>query len=152
MIKFKIIFGEEGYFQSKDFRNEVLSGEMNYPENKDDFDEKAYHIIGRENDVVMCYGRLYETSKYTFSIDKVCVNKEDRMQYVGDTILRALEDRAVSLIGAIINIKAPKDAWEFFLHEDYHDVGEEFIEDGVTYKMMKKDLTKVRGCRGGCKK
>lgn len=151
MIKFKIIKGIEGFNQSKEFREKILKDEMNLPEFLDENEEKAYHILGRENDEVMCYGRLYKIGEYVFSIDKVCVKKEDRKQYVGDTILRALEDRAVGEIGTIIMVNAPQNAWEFFEHEDYVAL-DEYEENGIKYKKMKKDLTKVRGCRGGCKK
>lgn len=152
MIKFKYVYGEEGYEQSKEFRKTILHDEMNYKEEKDSHDADAIHFIGREEGVIICYGRMYRIAEYTFCIDKVCVNKADRMQYVGDTVLRALEDRAVSEIGTTITIKATKDSFEFFEHEGYFDVGEEFLEDGIIYKKMKKDLTKVRGCKGGCHK
>ena len=151
MIKFKIIKGLEGYNQAKDFRRQVLKNEMNLPEFSDENEDIAFHIIGRENDEVMCYGRLYKIGDYVFSIDKVCVKKEDRKQYVGDTILRALEDKAVGEIAAFIMVLAPQNAWDFFEHEDYIAL-EEYEENGILYKKMKKDLTKVRGCRGGCHK
>ena len=125
---------------------------MNFPEEYDEHDADAFHIIGREEGIVMCYGRMYKIADYTFSIDKVCVNKIDRKQYVGDTILRALEDRAVGEIGSMIYVKAPKNAVEFFEHEGYVGIDNEYEEDGITYLRMKKDLTKVRGCRGGCHK
>ena len=152
MIKFKFVPGEEGYLQSKEFRKEILLNEMKYNEDKDEYDNQAIHIIGRENDIVMCYGRLYKTGDYVFSIDKVCVNKEDRMQYVGDTIMRALEDRAVGEIAVFITTVVPEPAWEFFTHEGYEKDGDEFLENGISYLKMTKDLTKIRGCRGGCHK
>ena len=152
MIKFKIIKGIDGYNQAKDFREKILKDEMKFPEFSDDKEDMAFHIIGRENDEVMCYGRLYKIGEYVFSIDKVCVKKEDRMQYVGDTILRALEDKAVGEIASLIKVEAPESAWEFFEHEDYVAVDEAYSENNIKYKKMKKDLTKVRGCRGGCHK
>ena len=152
MIKFKFVRGEDGYEQSKEFRNEILQLEMNYPEAHDEHDGDAFHIIGRENDIIICYGRMYRVSDYAFVIDKVCVNPDDRRQYVADTILRALEDRAVCEIGAIIYVTVPDEAREFFEHEDYIAICEPFEENSITYTKMKKDLTKVRGCRGGCHK
>ena len=151
MIKFKIIKGIEGYNQAKDFRRQVLKNEMNLPEFFDENEENAFHIIGRENDEVMCYGRLYKIGDYVFSIDKVCVKREDRKQYVGDTILRALEDKAVGEIATFIMVLVPQNAWEFFEHEDYITL-DEYEENGILYRKMKKDLTKIRGCRGGCHK
>lgn len=152
MIKFKYVYGEEGYEQSKEFRKIIFCDEMNYKEEKDAHDDSAIHFIGREEDVIMSYGRMYKIADYTFCIDKVCVNKADRRQYVGDTVMRALEDKAVAEIGTTIVTKATKESFEFFGHEGYFDIGEEFEEDGIVYKKMKKDLTKVRGCKGGCHK
>ena len=149
MIKFKIIFGDDGYFQGKDFRYNILHNELNFSDSYEETDKKAFHIVGRENDEVMCYARLYKTGDYVFCIDKIAVKKEDRMQYVGDTLIRALEDKAVSEIAALIVTVVPENAWEFFKHEDYVQVGEIFTKDRINYKTMKRDLTKVRGCRGG---
>ena len=67
-------------------------------------------------------------------------------------MIRALEDKAVSLIGALISVNVPENAWEFFEHEEYVPVGDIFVDNGVKYKKMKRDLTKIRGCRGGCHK
>ncbi len=149
MIKFKIVFGDDGYLQGKDFRYTILHNEMNFSDSYEEYDKNAFHIIGRENDEVMCYARLYKTGDYVFCIDKIAVKKEDRMQYVGDTLIRALEDKAVCEIAALIVTTVPESAWNFFEHEDYVQVGDEFLENGVKYKKMKRDLTKVRGCRGG---
>ena len=152
MIKFKFVRGEDGYEQSREFREKILKNEMNFPEAHDEHDSDCIHFIGREEGIIMCYGRMYKIAEYTFSIDKVCVEKDDRMQYVGDTVLRALEDRIVGEIGSMIYIKSPKSALEFFEHEGYVCIADEFEEDGIIYIKMKKDLTKVRGCRGGCHK
>lgn len=152
MIKFKIIFGEEGYLQGKDFRYEILHDEMNFEDGFEEADKNAFHIVGREEGVVMCCARLHKTGDYVFCIDKMAVRKEDRQQYVGDTMIRALEDKAVSQIGAVILSQVPENAWAFFEHEDYVQVDDIYECDGVRYKKMKRDLTKIRGCRGGhCK-
>ena len=72
--------------------------------------------------------------------------------YVADTMLRALEDKAVSMISSQIFVDAPKNTFEFFIHEGYVDENLDYIKDEVLFKKLKKDLTKVRGCRGGCQK
>lgn len=151
MIKFKIIKGEEGYLQSKDFRHSILCDEMGFSDEFEEEDKLAYHIVGREEGEVICSARFYKTGDYIGTIDKICVRKEDRKQYVADTMIRALEDKAVSEITAIIISQASENAWEFFEHEGYTAI-DEYTENGVNYKKMKRDLTKVRGCRGGCHK
>lgn len=152
MIKFKIIYGEEGYSQCRDFRYDILHNEMNFEDGFEEADKNAYHIVGREDGVVMCSARLYKIGDYTFSIDKLAVRKEDRLQYVADTMLRALEDKAVSLVAAFIITHVPQNAWEFFEHEGYVSVDDIYEVNSIKYKKMKRDLTKIRGCRGGsCK-
>ena len=152
MIKFKMITGIQGYEKGYEFRHGILADEMGYTDEKDEIDDIATHIVGVENGKIICYGRLYPAGEYAYGIDKVCVNKADRKQYVADTILRAFEDRAVGNMAGIIIVSVPSDAVEFFLHEDYFKTGEEYVNEGITYYKMKKDLTKVRGCRGGCRK
>ena len=152
MIKFKMITGTQGYMEGYAFRHGILSGEMGLPDEKDEIDDTAIHIVGKENEKVICYARLYPAGDYTYAIDKLCVNKADRKQYVADTILRAFEDRAVSNMAGIILVDAPESAAEFFLCEDYFKTGEEYTKGDIKYYKMKKDLTKVRGCRGGCGK
>lgn len=150
MIKFKLIHGLEGYEHTKDFRKKILCDEMGFIDGLEEIDKDAIHMHGRENDEVICCARLHKIADYVYCIDKVAVSPKDRRQYVGDTMIRALEDKAVSLVGALISVVVPENAWEFFEHEDYVTVGDIFIENGVKYKKMKRDLTKVRRCRGGC--
>lgn len=152
MIKFKIIKGTDGSTACADFRKKIFSEEYGLADEPDGNDEKAFHIIGVENGEIICCGRLYKTGDYVFCIDKIAVRACDRKQYVGDTVIRALEDRAVTETGAIIMTSVPENAWQFFEHEDYKPVGEEYEENGILYRNMKRDLTKIRGCRGGIKK
>lgn len=146
MIKFKLIPDLAGYEFCKDFRKEIFNDDI------EETDKNAIHMFGFENGEVICCARLYKTGDYTFCIDKVGVAKKDRKQYVGDTMIRALEDKAVSLIGAVISTNVPQSAWDFFEHEGYSPVGDSYVENGIIYKKMKRDLTKIRGCRGGCHK
>lgn len=152
MIRFKLIKGINGYNLCAHFRKSILSDEVGLSDCFDSHDENAFHIIGKENDEIICCARLYKTGNYLFCIDKMAVRKQDRLQYVGDTMIRALEDRAVTEMGAVIMTQVPQNAWEFFSREDYAAVGEDYTENGVIYKNMKRDLTKIRGCRGGHKK
>ena len=152
MIKFKILKGTDGSTACRDFRKAILSDECRLLDEPDGNDEKAFHIIGVENGEIICCGRLYKTGDYVYCIDKTAVRACERKQYVGDTVIRALEDRAVSEMGAIIMTSVPQNAWQFFEHEGYLPVGEEYTENGILYKTMKRDLTKIRGCRGGQKK
>lgn len=132
MIIFKIREGTDGYEMTKEFRRKYFNTAA-----PDAHDASALHIAGFENGRVICSGRMYEQDSMRFIIDKLSVEPENRRQYVGDTILRALEDKAVQLMHAFITVFPTPDSRDFFLHEGYSG------SDSMT-----KDLTKVRPCRG----
>lgn len=132
MITFKMKTGLEGYEMTKDIRQKYLGTGT-----ADSHDEAALHIAGYENGIVICSGRLYSRDNISCVIDNVTVDEDNRLQYVGDTVLRALEDKAVGMIKAIVRITPNEESRKFFEAEGYIGADE-----------MKKDLTKVRGCRG----
>lgn len=152
MIKFKLVNGKEGYEKTKEIREKLLSLEKDIPYEYEKTDDEAIHIYGEYKDRLICYARMYKSSEYTFSIDKIVVDTDFRKKYVADTIIRAFEDRAVALGVGLIKSKVSEGAWEFFEHEGYECVGDVFEENKVLYKLMKRDLTKIRGCKGGCHK
>ena len=132
MITFKLIKGDAGYEATKELREKYLStGE------KDSYDDIALHIAGYENGKVICSGRMYEKDSISNIIDNVTVDEFNRLQYVGDTVLRAFEDKAVQMMKAFIYVNTTEDSKAFFEAEGY-------LGDGV----RRKDLTKVRGCKG----
>lgn len=132
MITFKIKKGLEGYELTKDFREEYLKSGK-----KDKADEAAFHIAGFERDKIICSGRMYVFDELTCVIDNVIVDKDNRKQYIGDTILRAFEDKAVQLAKSFIKVIPTEEAKGFFKAEGYDGEDE-----------MKKNLAVVRGCRG----
>lgn len=132
MITFKIKSGLEGYELTKDLREEYLgTGKA------DEFEESAIHIAGFEHGKVICVGRMYILDTMTCMIDNVIVDTDNRLQYVGDTILRAFEDRAVQLARAFIKVVPTEESRGFFLAEGYEGENE-----------MRKNLAKIRGCKG----
>lgn len=135
MIVFKIKEGLEGYNMTRDFRKEYLD-----TFSKDSKDSIAYHVAGFEGEKIICTGRMYIKDERTCVVDNLAVDEENRKVYVGDTVLKIFEDRAVSFMRSFVEVTPTESSREFFVHEGY--VGDE---------VMKKDLTKVRGCRG-CKK
>ncbi len=133
MITFKLKEGLEGFEMTRALRKEYLSTEA------DEREACAIHIAGYENGKVICAGRMYAVSSIKCIIDNVIVEESNRLQYVGDTILRALEDKAVQMMRAFIGVIPTEESRQFFLAEGYSGDDE-----------MIKDLTKVRSCRG-CK-
>ena len=148
MLEFKFVYGENGCKLAMDTRNEVFAAEMGMNTISDDNDNGAYHFVGYDKTVQVAAARLYEIADSCFKIDLAAVKKNYRRQHIGELIMRALADKAVSLEGRSIILEAPLDLKPFFLREDYVPYGDEFDKDGRRYIMMKKDLSKIRLCCG----
>ncbi len=147
MLEFKFIFGENGYEIAKDLRESVFAGELSQ-ETRDDFEDKAYHFVGYDKIVQISAARLLQISDNDFKISFVAIKKDYRGQYVGDLVMRALADKAMSLRGTNIILEAPVDTKGFFEFEGYEEYGDTFEKGGKLHIMMKKDLTKIQPCRG----
>ncbi len=137
MLRFKLIQGDDGFSKTNAFQKNIFEKEMNIQIEKDEEDSVAWHIIGYDGDIEIAAARISKKSEGIFSIDRVCVKKEYRLQYVGDTVLRALEDKAVQLKGYLIEIEAFGEALEFFKKEGYNEDGRK--DNSV---LMFKDLSK----------
>ena len=77
------------------------------------------------------------------------MKKGYRGQYVGDTLMRALEDKAVRLGAAFIELYAQEQAVGFYRKQGYEPISELIIHEGEPHMRMRRDLSKIRGCRGG---
>lgn len=151
MYEFKLIYGKEGYEKTKELREAVFMEEQGFSYDADDKDEISWHIAGYEKGLLMSSARMFQIGDGVFTIGRVAVKKEYRGQYVGDTLLRALEDKAVQLKGYLIEIGAQEQAVGFYEKEGYTKNGKEYDVEGVKHFEMIKDLTKpFRRCEG-CK-
>ena len=147
MLKFKFIFGKNGYDITKDLRESVFACELS-EEATDEFEDKAYHFVGYDKIVQISAARLLKLSEKDFKISFVAIKEDYRRQYVGDLVMRALADKAMSLGGINIILESPVSIKGFFEFEGYEEYGEEFEKSSKPYIMMKKDLTKIQPCRG----
>lgn len=148
MLQFKLIENRPGYELAKAVREEVFMAEQGYPFDYDQRDETAWHIIGWDGDTAIAAGRLFQIDGYVFGIGRIAVKKEYRGQYIGDTVMRALEDKAVQLGAAFIELYAQVQAVGFYQKQGYASIGEPCIYDGTPHQKMRRDLSKIRGCRG----
>lgn len=151
MLEFKFILGEIGYKVAEVSRAKIFRDELGYAEISDNFDEKALHFVGYDGIVQVGSCRLVQLDKDYFSVSYLGVKPEYRRQYVGDLMMRAVQDKVLSLGGKYIVLESPVVVKDFFVFEDYEPMGEVFSVDGRDYIKMKKDVTIVRPCRG-CKK
>jgi len=151
MLEFKFILGEIGYKVAELSRNKIFRDELGYEEITDNFDKEAYHFVGYDKICQIGSCRLIQLDDEHFSISYLGVIPEYRGEYVGDLIMRAVQDKALSLGGKYIVLETPVSVKGFFEFEDYEVIGDTFTVNGREYVKMKKDITVIRPCRG-CKK
>jgi len=148
MLKFQLIYGENGYKITKDLRKKLFSDELGYQEFTDDLEADSWHIVGYEEIRQMGVGRMTEIDNETFKVSYVALDKDYRRQYVGDLVMRALADKAERLGAKFMIVDAPVSLKAFFEFENYEVCGEEFMKNNEPHIPMKKDLTKKMPCRG----
>ena len=148
MLKFQLIYGENGYKITKDLRKRLFQGELGYSEFTDDLESESWHIVGYEEIHQMGLGRMTEVDEETYHVSYVALEKEYRRQYVGDLVMRALADKAERLGARYMTAEAPVSLKAFLEFENYETCGEEFIKNDEPHILMKKDLTKKMPCRG----
>ena len=151
MLQFKMIYGAEGYETARAVRERVFMQEQGFSFDKDEKDETAYHIAGWDGDRLIAAGRLFKVDDGVYTIGRVAVDADYRGQYVGDTVMRALEDKAVQLGAAFIRLYAQEQALGFYEKQGYVRQGALLPGDIANHWLMEKDLSKIRGCRG-CKR
>ena len=149
MLEFRFIAGKNGYKIAEDMRKQIFADELGMSEFTDELEEFSYHFVGYEKIVQIGIARLTQLDEQNFNIAFVGVKEDYRHQYVGDLIMRALQDKAVNLGGKMIYIETPVLQKGFFEFLDYEEYGDGFEKDGIAYIRMKKDLTKPqKGCKG----
>lgn len=151
MLEFKFIMGKTGYEVAKISRSKIFEDELGYKEISDEADELAYHFIGYDKASQIGSCRLTKIDDEYYRVSYLGVISEYRRQYVGDLMMRAVQDKVLSLGGKYIVLEAPVREKGFFEFEDYEAFGEGFIANGEECVKMKKDITVIRPCRG-CKK
>jgi len=150
MLEFKLVYGKDGYEITKELREKVFMKEQGFSYDADELDETSWHIAGFDKGNVIAAARMYKKAEGVFVIGRVAVDKEYRRQYIGDTLLRALEDKAVNQKGWLIEINSQETAVEFYEKEGYEKTGKTHDEEGVLHFGMTKDLTKPFKRCDGC--
>ena len=139
MLEFTFVYGENGHMLTKELTKEIFGRELSY----DDDGAEAVYIVGYDKITQIAAGRFLMKSETVCRIDFVGVREDYRRQYVGDLVIKAIEDKAKSLGIKTAVLESPRTALPFFEFEGYENLGE--TEDVIK---MKKDLTKEHKCRG----
>ena len=147
MLKFQLIYGENGYKITKDLRKKLFGDELGW-EYTDELECDSWHIVGYEEIRQMGVGRMTEIDSETYHISFVALEKDYRRQMVGDLVMRALADKAERLGAKYVTADVPVSLKGFFEFENYEDAGAEFVKNGEAHIPMRKDLTKKMPCRG----
>jgi predicted GNAT family N-acyltransferase len=150
MFEFKLIYGMDGYEHARSVREKVFMDEQGFSFDADELDSISWHIIGYDKGKIIAAARMYQKDGGVFSIGRVAVDAEYRGQYIGDTLMRALEDKTVQLKGYAVEIGAQEGAVGFYEKEGYEKTGKTYAVEGIKHCEMIKDLSKVKKRCGCC--
>jgi len=123
-------------------RSEVFVVEQNCVyQDIDGKDEKALHVIGKKNNIIVAYTRIFKPGDYFInaSIGRVVVSEENRQYKYGYYIMEA----SIKTVKEYFNTTTIKLSAQLYLKKFYNnlgfkEVGEEYLEDGVPHIMMVK--------------
>ncbi|SHJ74635.1 ElaA protein [Arenibacter nanhaiticus] len=105
-------------------------------------DKKALHIIGRKNDVIVAYTRVFKAGEYfeEASIGRVVVRKNQRSFGYGEVIMKAsIKAIETSFDTKTIRISAQQYLMKFYSSLGFQVFGEGYLEDGIPHiGMIKK--------------
>ena len=123
-------------------RSEVFVVEQNCVyQDIDGKDQKALHILGYENEVLVAYTRVFKPGCYfeESSIGRVVVQEKVRKFKYGYAIMKAsIEAIKTHYNETTIRISAQMYLKNFYNNLEFKEVGEEYLEDGIPHINMIK--------------
>jgi len=124
-------------------RSEVFVVEQDCVYQDIDFkDQKALHILGYKNDVLIAYTRIFKPGYYfkNSSIGRVLVKDSERKFNFGHQIMKASITAIKSNFKEDkITISAQKYLKKFYESHGFYQVDDEYLEDGIPHIRMDKD-------------
>lgn len=124
-------------------RSEVFVVEQDCVYQDIDFkDQKALHVLGYKNDVLIAYTRIFKPGDYfdNSSIGRVVVKDSERKFNFGHQIMEA-SLKAIKDYYQVdkITISAQKYLKKFYESHKFYQVDDEYLEDGIPHIRMDKD-------------
>ncbi|MFY0712158.1 GNAT family N-acetyltransferase [Seonamhaeicola sp. NFXS20] len=105
-------------------------------------DQKALHILGYHNNVLVAYTRIFKPGDYfdKASIGRVVVAKNKRHYNYGNDIMKA-SIKAIKMYfnESTIKISAQCYLKKFYNNLSFKEIGEEYLEDNIPHIAMIKD-------------
>lgn len=103
-------------------------------------DDKALHVLGFKNEVLVAYTRIFKPGDYfeASSIGRVVVVKNERTNNYGFYIMKASIDAIKKHYNtSLIVISAQTYLKRFYNSLEFFEFGEEYLEDGIPHIKMK---------------
>jgi ElaA protein len=123
-------------------RSEVFVVEQNCVyQDIDDKDEKALHLIGEDNGIIVAYARLFKPHDYftEASIGRVVVREKARAQKLGHILMReAIQIVETQFEVSEITISAQLYLKRFYESHGFLQISEMYLEDDIPHIRMKK--------------
>ena len=123
MLEFKLITTPDGFEKARPIWDKSFSYEQDKNENI------SCYIVGYDGSRLIAAARMYPKDKGIYIIDRVAVEHEYQRQYIGDTLLKTLEDKAVRLMGYMTETLPTPSSVGFFEKEGYKKIGDRFVKD-----------------------
>ena len=125
-------------------RSEVFVVEQNCVyQDLDDKDQKALHVLGLKDNVLIAYTRVFDAGIYfdEASIGRAIVREKARKYGYGYDIMKA----SIETLESRFNVKTIKSSAQTYLRRFYNTmgfnaIGEEYLEDGIPHIEMRLQL------------
>ena len=146
MIQFKIKpfpeLSTNELYEMLQLRSEVFVVEQNCVyQDIDGKDQKAIHVLGYSDDILVAYSRLFKPKDYFeyASIGRVIVKESYRDQKLGHELMRVSIDAITTLFQETkITISAQLYLQKFYESHGFIVVGESYLEDDIPHIEMKR--------------
>lgn len=122
------------------FRSEVFVVEQNCVyQDIDGKDQKALHVLGYKNEILVAYTRLFKPGDYfeNASIGRVVVRQNERQYRYGYDIMNVSIDEIKRQFNeTTIKISAQEYLVKFYTNLGFEVIGSSYLEDGIPHVAM----------------
>ncbi|WP_339029669.1 GNAT family N-acetyltransferase [Spiroplasma endosymbiont of Cantharis nigra] len=128
--------------QACQIRKKVFCDEQKYPEadEYDEYDSQSFHVIGFENDTVVCCARILKKANEWY-IGRIAVLKEFRGKGIGNKIINFLEEFIKNNLNAQeIFLNAQESALNLYKKNGFEVISNKFLDGEIWHYKMKKVL------------
>ena len=132
----------EELYQLLALRSEVFVVEQNCAyQDVDGKDQKALHLMGYENNLLVAYARIFPPGEYfdQAAVGRVVVKDTYRGKALGVKVMNAAIDTIKEKYNTLeIALSAQTYLINFYKDLGFHPEGEEYLEDGIPHILMVK--------------